>query len=115
MLHTPICGFFRSSSVKPIPYNIACAAGCVGSCVIVFEYLFSSTISIFMLSALLLLSSFVVSLTCTFCNSFQQIKPRRHGVTVLHSDLFVFLCAFVSLWFKKIFFHKFHICYLNFS
>src|SRR6186713_2548322 len=45
MLHTPICGFFRSSSVKPIPYNIACAAGCVGSCVIVFEYLFSSFIS----------------------------------------------------------------------
>src|SRR6186713_362939 len=44
MLHTPICGFFRSSSVKPIPYNIACAAGCVGSCVIVFEYLFSSFI-----------------------------------------------------------------------
>src|SRR6185369_2070456 len=109
MLTMPTCAFFRSSSVNPIPYNIACAAGCVGSCVIVFEYLFSSTISIRMLSTFVLLSSFVVSLTCAFCNSIQQIKPpflRQglwHRLTVSHSDLFVFLCAFVSLWFKKIF------------
>src|SRR5205814_8299274 len=113
MLTMPTWAFFRSSSVKPIPYNIACAAGCVGSCVIVFEYLFSSFILCYQLLYYYL--SFVVSLTCTFCNSIQQIKPRRHGVTVLHSDLFVFLCAFVSLWFKKIFLHKFHISHLYFS
>ena len=27
MLTIPICAFFKSSSVKPIPYSIACAAG----------------------------------------------------------------------------------------
>lgn len=37
--------FFKSSSVNPIPYSIACAAGCVSSCVNVFEYLFSSAIT----------------------------------------------------------------------
>src|ERR1044072_3818807 len=42
MLTTPTWAFFRSSSVSPIPYSMACAAGCVGACVIVLLYLFSS-------------------------------------------------------------------------
>src|SRR4029078_5940445 len=87
ILHTPICGFFRSSSVNPIPYNIACAAGCVGSCVIVFEYLFSSFISMYMLSPLALLSSFVASHSCTFRNSIQQlnITTQLLFVSLFHS------------------------------
>src|ERR1700752_1497166 len=47
MLTTPTCAFFRSSSVNPIPYNIACAAGCVVSWVRVLLYLFSSLILLF--------------------------------------------------------------------
>ena len=44
MLTTPTCAFFKSASVNPIPYNMACAAGCVGSCVIVLLYLFKASL-----------------------------------------------------------------------
>src|SRR5258708_4976740 len=40
MLATPTCAFFRSSSVSPMPYNIAWAAVCVISCVRILLYLF---------------------------------------------------------------------------
>src|SRR6187402_2118285 len=101
MLQIPTCAFFRSSSVSPMPYNIACAAGCVSSCVKTFEYLFSSLIFYVVIFVTTIILCCVA--LCTFCNSIQQIKPpflRQgrlwHRVTVLHSDLFVFLCVFVS-------------------
>src|SRR5258705_9009164 len=71
MLTIPTCALLKSSSLKPIAYNIACAAGCVTSCVNVFEYLFNSAILIFMLSSPVLLSSSVVLHHSSFGNSIQ--------------------------------------------
>src|SRR6187402_1171609 len=108
MLQIPTCAFFKSSSVSPMPYSIACAAGCVSSCVKTFEYLFSSLISI-LCYQLYYYYHLPLRRTLVLPILYSPIIPRRHWVTVLHSDLFVFLRVFVSLWFKKILFHKFHI------
>src|SRR5215218_10055572 len=49
MLTMPTCALFKSSSVSPMPYNIACAAGWVSSCVNTLLYLFNSFMLFFLL------------------------------------------------------------------
>src|SRR5690606_650092 len=48
VLTMPTCALVRSCSVRPIPYNIACDAGSVGSWVIVLLYLFKDIISYYL-------------------------------------------------------------------
>src|SRR4029434_572019 len=45
MLQMPTCGFFRSASVRPTPYSIACDAPWLRGCVTRLEYLFMADLA----------------------------------------------------------------------
>src|SRR5690606_36428697 len=77
MLAIPTCAFSRSSSVRPIPYNMAWAAGCVGSCVMVFEYLFSPW------------KAFVFSADCSFVFISFVFMNQYSSLTTVITFLFI--------------------------
>src|SRR6187200_826705 len=101
MLQMPTCAFFRSSSVSPMPYSIACAAGCVSSCVKIFEYLFSSLILFAIRRKAEKQSPLCLLLCCQLCPTiiFCCVVPIAIGILPVLYSIQLLLCSYYTLCF----------------